>query len=680
MLKSVQLRQVTCLGLVIAILAGTCGPLPAAHAQEVYLPAPDKMVAASPAFSPAVLKGIKLDPKDPFRFHFFVDSGDSHFNQEELKVESSRLINYFLASLTTPEKDLWVNLSPYEKDRIVPPAFGQTGMGRDLLAQDYLLKQITASLIYPESQLGREFWQKVYAQAQAKFGTTDIPVNTFNKVWIMPEKAVVYENGGTAFVLENHLKVMLEQDYLALENHAAIGHDNAQAQDTNQLGSQIVRDVVIPALTREVNEGKNFARLRQVFYALILATWYKKKIKDSILNKVYSDQNKIGGVNVPAQDKEKIYQEYLKAFKEGVYNYIKEEPDPVTHLAVPRKYFSGGVVGSVMPDVIVYKTKLDAAQLDSLKAVRLTEITGDAALFANDALTREAGDDAQDADEAATKLSLTGIPRTTRIPLTFIANDPDAYQLLCSVAVGRAAATSLMGIGNAILSAGPVIKYKSYLLGLAGFSSWFFFKSNMSFMRVKRDTELFDRKFFVARILEAYLSHASSEAPKDEQKLFKRLRFLLIQKMISPRAFAIAANGDLIVYWKEPYVMKKLAPFIYPIPYWIAPLEGWRKRTMTVKGQGFDWKYFRTLRPVYIESDAGTRRGMRMDPGADQRMNGIADGAQKAGEAPGEPSLKGIPKTTRIPTAFVKNSLRLRNLFPPLGHCERGLYGIIVSI
>ena len=56
------------------------------------------------------------------------------------------------------------------------------------------LKQITASLIYPESQLGKEFWQKVYAQAQAKYGTTNIPINTFNKVWIVPEKAVVYEN------------------------------------------------------------------------------------------------------------------------------------------------------------------------------------------------------------------------------------------------------------------------------------------------------------------------------------------------------------------------------------------------------------------------------------------------------------------------------------------------------
>ena len=74
-----------------------------------------------------------------------------------MKKEGERLIKYFLASLAIPEKDLWVNLSPYEKDRTIPRALGQTEMGRDLLAQDYMLKQITASLIYPENGLGKTF-------------------------------------------------------------------------------------------------------------------------------------------------------------------------------------------------------------------------------------------------------------------------------------------------------------------------------------------------------------------------------------------------------------------------------------------------------------------------------------------------------------------------------------------
>ena len=39
----------------------------------------------------------------------------------------------------------------------------------------------------------------------------------------------------------------------------------------NALGSQIIREIVIPALTKEVNEGKNFTQLRQVYNSLILA-------------------------------------------------------------------------------------------------------------------------------------------------------------------------------------------------------------------------------------------------------------------------------------------------------------------------------------------------------------------------------------------------------------------------
>ena len=82
--------------------------------------------------------------------------------------------------------------------------FGLTEMGRDLLAEDYMLKQITASLIYPEGETGKKFWKRIYEEAEKKFGTTNIPVNTFNKVWIVPEKAVVYENAkaGTAYVVE----------------------------------------------------------------------------------------------------------------------------------------------------------------------------------------------------------------------------------------------------------------------------------------------------------------------------------------------------------------------------------------------------------------------------------------------------------------------------------------------
>jgi len=356
--------------ILIAFLINTFGPLPIAQAQELRLPAPGTMVRLSPAFNPPILKGIKVNPDNPFRFDFILDVGDG--SKPSLQQESIKLIKYFLASLTIPEKDLWVNLSPYEKDRIIPQSFGLTEMGRDLLAEDYMLKQITASLIYPEGEIGRKFWKRIYAEAAKKFGTTNIPVNTFNKVWIVPEKAVVYENAKawTAYVVGSRLKVMLEEDYLAMSKslmptrgHVPEGavspsrNNRSTSGSASALGSQIVREIVIPELTKEVNEDKNFAQLRQVYNSLILATWYKKKIKDSILAQVYNDKNKIQGLSV--QD---IYQRYLKAFQKGVYNYIKEEQDPVTQKTLPRKYFSGGVVLGLTLEDAAMNTNLSSAR------------------------------------------------------------------------------------------------------------------------------------------------------------------------------------------------------------------------------------------------------------------------------------------------------------------------------
>ncbi len=392
--------------LVSFLMTGIIGPVPS-YAQDYHLPAPGVMVRLSPEFNPPILKGIKVHPDNPFKFEFIMDLGDgSKPPFSDMKSESTKLIKYFLASLTIPEKDLWVNLSPYEKDRIIPQSFGLTEMGRDLLAEDYMLKQITASLIYPEDEIGRKFWKRIYEEAFKKYGTTNIPVNTFNKVWIVPEKAVVYENvkAGTAYVVDSKLKVMLEQDYLSLEKHTdgvvaseakqsfkeIAASPSAALRSTSRndisnisaLGSQIVREIVIPELTKEVNEGKNFAHLRQIYNSLILATWYKKKIKDSILERVYADKNKVAGVNIDdPKEKERIYEKYLRAFKKGVFNYIKEESDPGTQEITPRKYFSGGLdmhmtVSNYGLKAAAFQTNQDSTQVGQLNnAVIVAEET-----------------------------------------------------------------------------------------------------------------------------------------------------------------------------------------------------------------------------------------------------------------------------------------------------------------
>ncbi len=321
-------------------------------------------------FNPATIKGITLYPDNPLKFDFIIDQGDTHLQGEEFKKEAAKLIKYFMASLTVPEDQTWVNLSPYEKDRIIPKDFSATEMGQDMLVQDYLLKQLTASMMHPESELGKTFWNRVYQKTQEKFGTKDIPVNTFNKIWIMPEKAFVYEHNKGAFIVGSHLKVMLEEDYLALEHNKnnpnnAIGVDAQKLTKLDEISTQIIREVLIPEIEKEVNEGKTFANLRQIYNSMILATWYKQALKESILGQVYADKNKINGIKSQDQDiKEKVYNQYLETFKKGAYDFIKEDYDPQTQTVIPRKYFSGGITAERLKGALA-AGKTDYAALAS---------------------------------------------------------------------------------------------------------------------------------------------------------------------------------------------------------------------------------------------------------------------------------------------------------------------------
>ncbi len=362
---------------------------PSTYAQSIFTPAalpiPGTLLGVTQAFKPLCITGVNIDPTNPLRFNFIIDEGDTSLSSEEFDRESMRLVRYFLAALTTPKDEMWVNLSPYEKDRIIPDDFGKTEMGRDLLAQDYLLKQLSASLSNPEEELGSDFWARIKQKAEAE-GLGDIQMSTFNKIWIVPQMASVYEHAKGAYVVDSHLKVMMEEDYVALANsEQRIANSSIQLSADNSLNAkrytpnaEIIRTTLLPIIEKEVNQGSTFANLRQIYNSVILATWYKQNLKESVLGQVFVDQHKTKGIEIEDKsENQAIYDRYVKAFKTGVYNYIKEEYDPALQTSIPRKYFSGGA-------------SMDLASLDSA-AISRTEVPEDAATITVDlaAMTSE---------------------------------------------------------------------------------------------------------------------------------------------------------------------------------------------------------------------------------------------------------------------------------------------------
>jgi hypothetical protein len=366
--------------------------VPPVYASTLNAPAPENLVSLSPNYSLPILKGLRLDPKNPLQFEFIIDAADQQTVSEE---DAADIIKYFLAGLTIPQEDIWVNLSPYEKNRITSPSLAGTDAGKDLLAQDFILKQLSASLTYPETALGKKFWDKIDTVGADLVSAR----NFFNKIWIAPDACEVYEAGDTAYLTKATLKTMMEEDYLALErNQASSVQRIADSKNANNsslnairyplnanLATQIMREVILPQVNQDVNYGKNFAKLRQIYNSLVMALWFKQKLAYSVqrianstntgnssLNAIryplnaknifeaYIDKNKLSGIDLADKNiKEKVYNQYLKAFRKGVYNYIKKEtpcPTPgVGHSCVPppgwdtgygkpvyRRYFSGG--------------------------------------------------------------------------------------------------------------------------------------------------------------------------------------------------------------------------------------------------------------------------------------------------------------------------------------------------
>ena len=78
------------------------------HAQSINffnLPVPGTMVPLSTGYMPALMQGIIVDPTNPLRLDFIVDTGDTDLKGEALKDESLKMVKYFYAALTVPEEE-----------------------------------------------------------------------------------------------------------------------------------------------------------------------------------------------------------------------------------------------------------------------------------------------------------------------------------------------------------------------------------------------------------------------------------------------------------------------------------------------------------------------------------------------------------------------------------------------
>jgi len=299
-------------------------------------------------FRPLHLRYLQYDSSQN-NFRLLIDKGTlKNPSNSDLENTSKDLLKYFFIGLSLPNDAFWVNLRPDSPDNIIDDKLAQTDIGRILLEADLELKKDTARATSPETPEGQEYWNKLYQKAEELFGSQNVTIPTLTRPWIVPDEIIIRETTDSAYIYKATLKVMLEQDYL--KNDAVYNFKDDRLKQLNEYSSQLIRETIIPKLTKEVNTAKKYAPLRQVYYSLILSQWFK--VKFAYQNTAYSRLIESGNItSFTAKtpfSKDTYFKVYQKSFKDGEYNFQTPVSTPFGQMI--RSYFSGGFqVGNLVP-------------------------------------------------------------------------------------------------------------------------------------------------------------------------------------------------------------------------------------------------------------------------------------------------------------------------------------------
>ncbi|MGD0335530.1 MAG: hypothetical protein ABSB18_00310 [Candidatus Omnitrophota bacterium] len=259
----------------------------------------------------------------------------------DINNESKDAFKYFLTGISLPNAAFWVNLKPDSENKIIDKDLALTELGRVMLEADLQLKKDTAAFTSPANPTGKAYWEKLYKKADEIYGaSTIVTIPTLTRPWIVPGEVILNYSDTQAYVYKATLKVMLEQDYIKGSN--AYSFKDSREKALNEYSSQLIRELIIPQLTKEVNTSLRYAKLRQVYYSLILAQYFKGKFsngKGTYATRI--DKKDLTGLASAQNWSPKTYFDaYKKSFQEGEYNL--QEPVNTAGGKVIRSYFSGG--------------------------------------------------------------------------------------------------------------------------------------------------------------------------------------------------------------------------------------------------------------------------------------------------------------------------------------------------
>lgn len=300
---------------------------------------------------PPLVGGISFPLTNPMALGFSLLTDAAHemptaAEQQELQSRLGRYLNTFLV---LSGEHVNVTLTPTDDYCGLPPLLRHTELGRDLLAQDVVLKHYTAAQLHPSTERGKAFWERVNALPSGRSN-----FESCFRVWIVPGDASIREetvgDNGEVTIEKLGLKVLCEHDYETLRQYRTSLGARSLTSWSPEAGEEIIRffkELIVPEIQKEVSLGPRFGLLRQILSVLLVAKW----IMQSSLGEPLTQAGFIGS-NAPDKYGLNVVDDavlnsmkriYLQMFGRGVWQHTALRFDTQSGLMEKRLFVAGGI-------------------------------------------------------------------------------------------------------------------------------------------------------------------------------------------------------------------------------------------------------------------------------------------------------------------------------------------------
>jgi len=306
-------------------------------------------------------------------FDFVLKAKKAEKNDKIIDFEDAAelSLNAFFIGLILMESKFWVNLNPWEPDRIIEKDLEETDVGRIMLEADLQMKKDFCKYKNPcESEIGEEYWRLLDEKGEELINEcmnnhlgeiediNNVQFAPVTRHWIVPDRVEAYETDNEIYIVNATLNIYSEPVYehstYEIVNQDAFFVSRACKDDLSEAAKEYGRyakeleeKMILALVVHEVNHGENYSDLRCVYNSLALAQWYKDKYRysPSIFTDFIDSKDLAGLESKSTWSAENIWSDYVKSFEEGEFHCWKNETyQEGDYIITSTKHYSSGGV------------------------------------------------------------------------------------------------------------------------------------------------------------------------------------------------------------------------------------------------------------------------------------------------------------------------------------------------